>query len=64
MISRDRGLDGVDIGLPRVALSIAREQHEAESSSARAMSATGRMHQKPSLMILSWVIHGCVTNGP
>jgi hypothetical protein len=44
MISRDRGLDGVDIGLLRVALSIAREQSEAESSSARAMSATGRMH--------------------
>jgi hypothetical protein len=63
MTSRDRGLDGVDIDLLRVALSIAREQREAESS-ARAMGATGRMHQKPSLMILSWVIHGCVTNDP
>jgi hypothetical protein len=50
--------------LLRIALSIAREQREAESSIARAMSATGRMNQKPSLMILSWVIHGCVTNGP
>jgi hypothetical protein len=28
MISRDRGLDGVDIGLLRIALPIAREQRK------------------------------------
>src|SRR5271166_5685584 len=37
MICRDGGLDAVNVGLLRVALSIAREQHNNRSSSARAI---------------------------